>query len=392
MIQRITTPKSLLILISFFNGLVFYAPVALLVRTQSGITISQFFILQMILSVSILIFEVPAGYISDKLGYKRSIVCAQGLLLVARLLLLFSKTFWLFGFEAVIEGLSSSLISGTDSAYIYSYYQGEEYTVFCSKMGRAGTIGFILSTITYSLILQLSNISGLVAATFITTFFATFAALFLPKEKKAEANDGHVAIGIMQKQLPKSSFLFFAILSTISVAYLVVNFFYAVKVERIGMDYEHMTFVILGYSIVELLAPVIIKHIKAENYQRAITLALALSAVGFGCIFVIDNLWIIIVMLVMPLMLSVMAYLSDELINENIDKTGLCEKRATVLSIFNMGNNILEIIFLMVSAMLTENEGNIAFLFVGIFLGIVFMGASISYVLHPERDRIRSRN
>ena len=36
--------KQLLLLTSFLNGLCFYAPVALLVRTQNGISVSQFFI------------------------------------------------------------------------------------------------------------------------------------------------------------------------------------------------------------------------------------------------------------------------------------------------------------------------------------------------------------
>jgi len=60
----------LLLFISLLNGLCFYAPVALLVRTQNGISVSQFFVLQMILSISIFLSEIPAGFLSDKIGYK----------------------------------------------------------------------------------------------------------------------------------------------------------------------------------------------------------------------------------------------------------------------------------------------------------------------------------
>ena len=60
---------SVLKYISLFGGLIFYAPVALLVRTRMGITYSQFFLLQAVLSISIFIFEVPCGYITDKIGY-----------------------------------------------------------------------------------------------------------------------------------------------------------------------------------------------------------------------------------------------------------------------------------------------------------------------------------
>ena len=41
--------KRSLLLLNFLNGLVFYAPVSLLVRTQMGITVSQVFWLQAVL-------------------------------------------------------------------------------------------------------------------------------------------------------------------------------------------------------------------------------------------------------------------------------------------------------------------------------------------------------
>ena len=61
-------------IISLCNGLVFYAPVALLLRTSNGISVSEFFLLQVILYGMICILEVPCGFITDKIGYKKSIV------------------------------------------------------------------------------------------------------------------------------------------------------------------------------------------------------------------------------------------------------------------------------------------------------------------------------
>lgn len=37
--------------VSFFNGLVFFSPVALLVRTETGISVNDFFVLQALLSI-----------------------------------------------------------------------------------------------------------------------------------------------------------------------------------------------------------------------------------------------------------------------------------------------------------------------------------------------------
>lgn len=154
---------------SLFNGLVFYAPVALLVRTRTGLSISDFFYLQVILSASILLFEIPAGILADKIGYKRSIIISQSVLLAARIILSNARSFILFAIEAVLEGFSSSLISGTTSSYIYSFYKGEEYTFISSKISNWGTIGFVISTVFYAILLPIVDVTGLLFLSCITS-------------------------------------------------------------------------------------------------------------------------------------------------------------------------------------------------------------------------------
>lgn len=74
--------------VCFLNGLVFFAPVALLVRTQAGVSEHVFFLLQALLSGVIFLGEIPTGFITDKIGYRKSLILAQVLLLGARSLLL----------------------------------------------------------------------------------------------------------------------------------------------------------------------------------------------------------------------------------------------------------------------------------------------------------------
>ena len=74
--------------VCFLNGLVFFAPVALLVRTQAGVSEHIFFLLQALLSGVIFLGEIPTGFITDKIGYRKSLIWAQVLLFGARSLLL----------------------------------------------------------------------------------------------------------------------------------------------------------------------------------------------------------------------------------------------------------------------------------------------------------------
>lgn len=106
------------------NGLVFFAPVALLVRSTAGVSTEQFFVLQALLSAVVLAAGGPfrladrphrlpahSGAVpADNLG-------AKGLLLAAWHL----HSLPLFVLEAVVEGLGSSLASGTRSAYLYRH-------------------------------------------------------------------------------------------------------------------------------------------------------------------------------------------------------------------------------------------------------------------------------
>ena len=85
----------------------FFAPVALLVRTQAGVSESEFFLLQALLSCITALGEVPFGHITDKIGYKNSLILYQALLLIARALLFaafLSRSLLLFVVEAVVEG------------------------------------------------------------------------------------------------------------------------------------------------------------------------------------------------------------------------------------------------------------------------------------------------
>ena len=90
--------------VCFLNGLVFFAPVALLVRTQAGVSEHVFFLLQALLSGVIFLGEIPTGFITDKIGYRKSLILAQVLLLGARSLLLAAfvrRSLALFVVEAV---------------------------------------------------------------------------------------------------------------------------------------------------------------------------------------------------------------------------------------------------------------------------------------------------
>ena len=62
---------------------------------------------------------------------------------------------------------------------------------------------------------------------------------------------------------------------------------------------------------------------------------------------------IIPIMLLLPLMVSVPAYIFEEIENKVIDRDHMEDRRAEALSAYNMGVNLVEVVFLFASSCVT---------------------------------------
>ncbi|MBQ6408402.1 MAG: MFS transporter [Butyrivibrio sp.] len=368
-------------LVSFFNGLVFFAPVALLVRTRAGVSLDQFFVLQAILSLVIFFGEIPTGKITDVVGYKNTIVLSQVMLLIARSMLFaafLTGSFGMFIAEAIIEGIASCFSSGTISAYLYQRYDEGEYVVKSARNSNFGTAGFIVSTIMYAGIYHFFGIEGLLALTVVMNVLAVFASSGIEKEKVAVSDkagnrvtEKHMRFVL---KLNAENIIIMLTLACVSISFILINFFYVDKLESLGISEEWMTAIILGYSVIEMASEKILDHIGEKNYFKTFITGFILSGLCMLVFARLDiKLVIIPVMLFIPLMVSVPAYIFDEMENKVIDKNHLEEKRAEVLSAYNMGVNLVEVIFLFASAYVAGIGVSACFTAVGVLM--IFLAA-----------------
>ena len=408
--------------VCFLNGLVFFAPIALLVRTQAGVSEHIFFLLQALLSGVIFLGEIPTGLITDKIGYRKSLILAQILLLTARSLLLgafLSHSVWLFVAEAVVEGIAACFTSGTGSAYLYNLYGEEGYLAKTTHAGNFGTAGFIISTVAYAGIYKVSGITGLLAATAAADLGSVVMAFSLKKEgmsgsfqgtkrdseticeQKARDNlqtnenvHSHVEKQERNQELcgkekepisigkslfilkhPKALF-FTAVLSIFSIAWLLINFFYVEKFAACGLPVEWMSAVILIYSAVQMLAEPILEKLLSGGKKRDKRTIMAVTSIVAGAALIafgiVKNVTVILpLMCIIPLLLNLPEYLLMELENQFVDESGHAHNRAAMLSVMNMGVNLLEILTLSASAFLTKIGIWWSFLLTGVLLCLV---------------------
>ena len=363
--------------VCFLNGLVFFAPVALLVRTQAGVSEHVFFLLQALLSGVIFLGEIPTGFITDKIGYRKSLILAQVLLLGARSLLLaafVSRSLVLFVVEAVVEGIAACFTSGTGSAYLYALYGENGYLAKTAHAGNFGTAGFIISTVAYAGIYKISGMEGLLITTVVMDIIAVVCSFFLRSESSKAVIADRKEVQILAIFKNKKAFLFVISLAIFSIAWLLINFFYVVKLENCGLPVECMSLIILSYSAVQMLAePILGKLSDGKNGKSSREKLPAVTAATAGVAFLLFGVIkfraaVLLLMLILPLLLNLPEYLLMDLENQFVDEAECGSQRAATLSVLNMGVNLVEILTLSASAFLTKIGIQWCFVFVGCFL------------------------
>ena len=363
--------------VCFLNGLVFFAPVALLVRTQAGVSEHVFFLLQALLSGVIFLGEIPTGFITDKIGYRKSLILAQVLLLGARSLLLaafVSRSLVLFVVEAVVEGIAACFTSGTGSAYLYALYGENGYLAKTAHAGNFGTAGFVISTVAYAGIYKISGMEGLLITTVVMDIIAVVCSFFLRSESSKAVIADRKEVQILAIFKNKKAFLFVISLAIFSIAWLLINFFYVVKFENCGLPVEWMSLIILSYSAVQMLAePILGKLSDGKNGKSSREKLPAVTAAAAGVAFLLFGVVkfraaVLLLMLILPLLLNLPEYLLMDLENQFVDEAECGSQRAATLSVLNMGVNLVEILTLSASAFLTKIGIQWCFVFVGCFL------------------------
>lgn len=374
---------------SLCGGLVFFAPVALLVRTQAGISETQFFLLQALLSGIIALGELPTGHLTDRMGYRRSLILAQLLLLAARGLLLAAfllRSLPLFVAEALVEGISACLSSGTASAYLYALYGESDYLPKAAHAANFGTAGFLLSTAAYALLYRYFGLTGLLAATVLAGAAGLVCSLFLRREPRAAVPE-HRSQSTMWGQLGKifrdrQALLLTALLSMFSVAWLLVNFFYAEKLADCGIPLTWLSAIIITYSAGQMLAEPIIRLCAGKSRSRLTAIFCLLCGGGLAAFGWLRTPWAAVsLMVLLPLLLDLASFYLEERQNHLIDRLDADRDRAAALSAMNIGVNLAEIASLFASSLLAALGIGWCFALCG---GLLLLGA-LGYMLSSRK-------
>lgn len=110
----------LLNIYTVLTNMVFVLPVLLpFYRDEMGLSFHDFLIGESIFSATLILFDVPAGYLADRWGRKRTLSLGAFLLAIGYLGLMLTSGFWSAMCAQGFLGIGISTISGSNSALLY---------------------------------------------------------------------------------------------------------------------------------------------------------------------------------------------------------------------------------------------------------------------------------
>lgn len=110
----------------------------------NGLSMKEVMLLQSIMAVSIVVMEVPSGYLSDLFGRKWAMVLGVAFAFLGMLIMGFATGFWGFAVTEICLGIGASFVSGADSALLYdSLLSDQKEGEFIKYQGRLTSIGSI---------------------------------------------------------------------------------------------------------------------------------------------------------------------------------------------------------------------------------------------------------
>lgn len=265
----------------------------------------QIFELQAIFGISVAIFEVPSGYISDMIGRKKSLVIGSFLAAIGFSSLLYIETYFQFVGYEILLALAASLVSGADLSLLYDSLdkitkERKEKTkavaniqmAYVTSEATAAIIASLLIIYSFHHVIMAQAIASWIA-------FATALMIYEPPYKKMDKNAHKENFKKIISHIfcsEKLLRLIFLNLFLWSLCTFVVVWIFQKYWEISGIDIIYFGYIWAGYN---LLIGIVGKQIHwIEHKIGATPLLLALSLLPicgfFGMSYTTGTLGVII--------------------------------------------------------------------------------------------------
>ncbi len=179
-----------LVKLAVYLGLVwftFWQPVIVIFWLKNGLTMADIMLLKSLHGIAVLLLEIPTGIITDKYGAKISFVLASAIYVLSLVVYSFGHSFYAFLLAEIVAAFGTALVSGSDSAYVYTFLDKQgQAEIFSDVLGKIHSFRLFSQTVAGILggvIAHYFSLRLTLALTIIPNAFSFLIALKLPQIK-----------------------------------------------------------------------------------------------------------------------------------------------------------------------------------------------------------------
>ncbi len=332
---------------SFLSGLFFFLPIFVLFFMDNGLNLTQILFLQAFFAITVVLLEVPTGFIADVQGRKKSLILSSIAILIAISAYSLGHNFMHFLVAEALWALGVSLLSGADSAFLYDTLKALKRE---KEYKKAEGHAFFLTTMAVAVSAIIGGYLGSIDLRYpFYAMFPVFFSVFLinltlmePKHYKEVCNDNYVRrlsktfrfVFVKSKELRWLIVYYAVIIGFGGVAF----WFYQPYFMETGLDIVYFGAIFAGMGIVSAFSAKYAYWIEFRIGKK-ISLVFLMIFTAIPLLLMYKFAFAASAMFVF---ISSFAYgFERPLINDYIHQIVWSDKRATVLSIKNLSGRLM---------------------------------------------------
>ncbi|MFZ6022563.1 MAG: MFS transporter [Patescibacteria group bacterium] len=184
------TLKKKLLAISILTSFAFWIPIWLPFAELKQVPLGEAYGIIAVYSLAVVLLEYPTGVIGDTYSHKISTMLGYLITAVGSLFMAFAVGTWMLGLGTLVFALGTSLISGSDQAYMHDVL-GNEYKPFYPNAKNVAMISTLLGITLGTFLFKINPLLPLLLNAF--TFIAAFFILQTLPETHSKPTEGEKA-------------------------------------------------------------------------------------------------------------------------------------------------------------------------------------------------------
>ena len=140
--------------IALLQGMVFYGPIATLYRQAQGVSVFEITVIESISMLLCIVLEVPWGIVSDKIGYKKTMVSCSILFFLSKIVFWQAESFGAFLAERIMISFVIAGFSGVDTSILFLSCKGQDSQKIFGRYFALGTVGLLFAAVVFAVFVK----------------------------------------------------------------------------------------------------------------------------------------------------------------------------------------------------------------------------------------------